>query len=109
MAVDPELDLVNHQPDEVCVLVRSTGQVDPRRLYEDVRGALNSDLRRILSQPRPDAWADDEPLANDLAPAALRQRFGRTSDVLQPLERRRHDRAGDQHVRSSHGLAPRRR
>jgi hypothetical protein len=87
MAVDPELDLVNQQPDEVCVLVRSTGQVDPRRLYEDVRAALNSDLRRILSQPQPDAWADDEPLANDLAPAALRQRFGRTSDVLQPLER----------------------
>jgi hypothetical protein len=44
MGVDPQLDLVNHQPHEVCVLVRSTGQVDPRRLYEDVRAALNSDF-----------------------------------------------------------------
>jgi len=50
MAAEPESDLVNHSPDEVCVLVRSPGQTDPPLLYEQVRRALNAALRDILSE-----------------------------------------------------------
>ena len=87
MAAEPESDLVNHSPDEVCVLVRSPGQTDPRLLYEEVRGALNAALRNILSEARSTAWAEDDRLSSDLVPTELRQRFGNKSDVLHPLER----------------------
>jgi hypothetical protein len=97
-STDPEQHLVNHVPDEVCVLVQAPADAEPSRVYDGVRTVINAALRAELSQPAPRSLptqgsfaaraSSEDALSADLEPATLRRRFGSTAaEILQPLER----------------------
>src|SRR5437868_9508917 len=86
MAAEPEI--VNHVPDEVCVLVRTSRTDNIGEMYQQVRDSLNGALRSVVEQPSSRAWADNDDLRRELIPEALQTRFNARSEILQPLERR---------------------
>ena len=102
-SADPEQHLVNHVPDEVCVLVQARPGLDPSRVYEEVRVALNSALASELRQsqhaqrsrassaaPASSSTAPglyEDALSADLEPATLCRRFQSDAEILRPLER----------------------
>jgi len=91
--VDPaEPEIVNYVPDEICVVVTTISggdaPLDEAAFYEHVRGEVNRLLAGILKADEPEPPPTD-PLAADLRPAVLRQRFGGQRAPLQPLRRPR--------------------
>jgi Subtilase family len=80
---DPEPHIVDHVPDEVCVLVRADDRVDPAQVYDDVRTALNGALAG--ARQRPYAGLRGDLVAEDLEPNALLQSFRASPEVLQRL------------------------
>jgi len=88
---DPnEEHIVNYVPDEICVVVSSTGIDDEASFYEHVRTQLNQQIAALLKSSN--RYVTD-PLEADLAPTVLAQRFANDRAVLQPLRRSRGRRA----------------
>src|SRR5262245_31631345 len=80
--------LVNHLPDELCVDVTAPRGSEPKRLYEQVRAALNRHLQSEAQRLTVDRLTRDglSKIARDVEPSALREL---DSDALEPLVRSR--------------------
>ena len=79
MAAEPEI--VNHVPDEVCVLIHTSRTDNIGEMYQQVRDSLNGALRSVVEQPSSRAWADNDDLRRELIPEALQTRFNDASGV----------------------------
>ncbi len=85
---DNEREVVNYVPDEVCVVVSVDGVDNGAALYEHVRGRLNGRLATLLREADRDKPSDSwSPLARDLYPQRLLERFREDASPLQRLRR----------------------
>jgi len=80
-----EREVVNYVPDEVCVIVTVDGVDDGAAFYDHVRGRVNARLATFLREAARDK--PSQPLALDLYPQRLLQRFGQDASPLQPVRR----------------------
>jgi hypothetical protein len=82
-----EQHVVNYVPDEISVVIATTGTVDPAALYEQVRSSLNRQIAALLKVSAVGDRPPSGPLEPDLTPVVLTKRFAGDRAVLQPLRR----------------------
>jgi hypothetical protein len=79
---DPEAHIVDHAPDEICLLVRADSEAGPEQMYEQVRQAINAALADVRQRPQTEPRNG---LDQDLELRELRQRFTGDAEILRRL------------------------